>query len=102
MGAGENLHSAEKSINTRSRFMRMEIRNVVRRRISLSLGGLSALAFAAAVDIQPPAVPDNLKVPDGQIVLLKALGQGVQIYTCRAKAGDATQFEWVFKARRPT
>jgi Protein of unknown function (DUF3455) len=30
--------------------------------------------------------------------LLKAVGQGVQIYTCGAKAGDPNQFEWVFKA----
>ena len=32
------------------------------------------------------------------MVLLKALGQGVQIYACGAKAGDRAQFEWVFKA----
>jgi hypothetical protein len=47
--------------------------------------------------IQPPAVPDNLKVPNGQMVLLKALGQGAQIYACVAKAGGPTQFAWVFK-----
>jgi hypothetical protein len=51
------------------------------------LFGLSALAFAA-VGVQPPAVPNNLKVPDCHTVLLKAQGQGVQIYTCGAKAGD--------------
>jgi hypothetical protein len=37
-------------------------------------------------------------VPDCHTVLLKAQGQGVQIYTCGAKAGDRNQFEWVFKA----
>jgi hypothetical protein len=42
--------------------------------------------------------PNNLKVPNGQMGLLKTLGQGVQIYACGAKAGDPTQFEWVFKA----
>jgi hypothetical protein len=62
-----------------------------------SLSGLSALAVTA-VGIQPPAVPNNLKVPDGQVVLLEALGQGVQIYACGAKAGEPNQFEWVFKA----
>jgi len=67
------------------------------RQVFCSLFGLSALAFAA-VGVQPPAVPNNLKVPDCHTVLLKAQGQGVQIYTCGAKAGDRNQFEWVFKA----
>lgn len=48
--------------------------------------------------IPPPTVPDNLKVPDGQVVLLKALGKGVQIYTCKAKTDDPSKFEWTFKA----
>jgi Protein of unknown function (DUF3455) len=46
----------------------------------------------------PPTVPDNLKVPDGQLVLLKALGKGVQIYTCKAKSDDPSKFDWTFKA----
>jgi hypothetical protein len=77
--------------------MRMEIRKAILRRVFLSLSGVSVLALAA-MGIQPPAVPSNLKVPDGQGVLLKAAAQGVQIYACSAKAGDPTQFEWVFKA----
>jgi Protein of unknown function (DUF3455) len=77
--------------------MRMEIRKALLRRVFLSLSGLGVLA-PAAMGIQPPAVPNNLKVPNGQMVLLKALGQGVQIYACSAKAGDSTQLEWVFKA----
>ena len=48
--------------------------------------------------IFPPPVPDNIKVPDGQTVLLKALGKGVQIYGCKAKPGDPGKFEWSFKA----
>jgi hypothetical protein len=48
--------------------------------------------------VPPPVVPNNLRVPNGQMVLLKAIGQGVQIYACSAKASDPTQFEWVFKA----
>jgi len=78
--------------------MRMEIRRIILRRVFLSLSGLSVLALAAAVGIQPPNVPNNLKLPEGQMVLLKAVGQGVQIYACSAKAGDPTQFEWVLKA----
>ena len=48
--------------------------------------------------IPPPQVPDNLKVPDGQAVLLKALGKGVQIYACLATAADPGKFDWSFKA----
>ena len=72
--------------------MRMVIRNTILRQAFSGWLGLSALALAAA------AVPNNLKVPAGQMVLLKAVGQGVQIYACGAKAGDPNQFEWVFKA----
>jgi hypothetical protein len=77
--------------------MRMEIRKAIIVRVFWSLSGLDALAVAA-VGIQPPVAPNNLKVPDGQMVLLEALGQGVQIYACGAKAGDPNQFAWVFKA----
>jgi hypothetical protein len=77
--------------------MRMEIRKTVLRRVYFSLSGLSVLALAAMC-IQRPAVPNNLKVPDDQSVLLKSLGQGVQIYACGATAGNPTQFEWTFKA----
>jgi len=46
----------------------------------------------------PPQVPDNLKVPDGQRVLLEGFGKGVQIYDCPAQAGDPAKFVWTFKA----
>jgi hypothetical protein len=52
--------------------------------------------------ISPPAVPDRLKVPDGQVVLLKALGEGVQIYGCQATAADPNKFEWTFSAPEAT
>jgi Protein of unknown function (DUF3455) len=77
--------------------MRMEIRKATLKKVYFSLSGLCVLGLAA-IGIQPPPVPNNLKVPDGQTVLLKAVGQGVQIYACSAKSGDPTQFEWVFKA----
>src|SRR5216684_2473983 len=44
-----------------------------------------------------PKVP-ILRVPAGQTVLLKALGKGVQIYDCKARADDPSKFEWSFKA----
>ena len=33
-------------------------------------------------------IPDILKVPDGEVLLLQAYGKGVQIYTCAA--GDTS------------
>ena len=48
-----------------------------------------------AAEIPRPEVPDNPKVPDTAVVLLKALGKGSQIYACKAKADSVTQFEWV-------
>ena len=46
---------------------------------------LMACATAAA-QIAPPQVPENLKVPATEMVLLKALGKGKQIYVCKANA----------------
>ncbi len=48
--------------------------------------------------VPPPQVPEVLRVPDGQTVLLKALGKGVQIYDCLATAADPGKFDWSFKA----
>lgn len=31
---------------------------------------------------EPEDIPDALKVPDGNVLLLRAYGKGVQIYTC--------------------
>lgn len=44
-----------------------------------------------------PSAPAELKVPDGNKLLMKVLADGVQIYTCAAKA-DNSGYEWVFKA----
>lgn len=64
----------------------------------LSSSFVITLAGCKRESIVPPQVPDNLKVPDGQTVLLKGFGKGVQIYNCIAKAGDPGKFEWNFKA----
>lgn len=70
----------------------------------LLVGGLVSLTFVINAvgskrkPISPPPVPDNIKVPDGQTVLLKALGKGVQIYDCMATAADPGKFDWSLKA----
>ena len=46
----------------------------------------------------PPAIPAALAVPAGQRLVLTLNARGVQIYECRATAGDPTKFEWAFKA----
>src|SRR6266852_2638645 len=38
---------------------------------------------------EPQNIPDNLKVPDGQVLLLRAYGKGVQKYVCTASATGA-------------
>jgi len=52
---------------------------------------------ACATAPQPPQVPPALQVPAGQVLHLKALARGVQIYECQAKA-DGSGRAWVFKA----
>jgi hypothetical protein len=67
----------------------------------LTLFGWYALGpFACAADssgnVLIPAVPDALKVSAKEELLFLVKARGVQIYECRAKKDDATQFEWVF------
>jgi Protein of unknown function (DUF3455) len=44
----------------------------------------------------PPEVPESLKAPAGEDVILAAHATGVQIYTCQAGADQ--KFAWVLKA----
>jgi hypothetical protein len=58
--------------------------------------GMSLITCAtAAAQIAPPQVPENLKAPATEEVLLKAVGKGKQIYVCTAKPGAEGQFAWV-------
>ncbi|HXY54634.1 MAG TPA: DUF3455 domain-containing protein [Nitrospirota bacterium] len=45
-----------------------------------------------------PEVPETLKAPANQVLLLETQATGVQIYECKASKDDRTRFEWVFKA----
>jgi hypothetical protein len=57
------------------------------------------LAGCVKVKVQPPpTVPETLKVPAGQVLLLESKATGVQIYQCQAAQDDPARFEWVFKA----
>jgi hypothetical protein len=71
------------------------------RRIA-AIGGASLLALLAGCASPGtqtvPAVPDNLRVSSTQRLSLETKAVGVQIYDCKAGTGDATRFEWVFRA----
>ena len=56
---------------------------------------LMLAACASTPRPQPAAVPENLRVPDGQPFLLRATARGAQIYTCKPKAAEPAEFEWV-------
>ena len=63
--------------------------------------GIHLLMILGAASIQaqvaPPQVPDSLKPPPSEAVLLRALGKGKQIYACQANPADAMKFEWVLE-----
>jgi len=44
------------------------------------------------------AVPENLRVPSGNILAIELHGAGVQIYVCQAKKDEPTKYEWTLKA----
>ena len=71
----------------------------VNHRSWLVVGSLFAISsvILGREHIRPPKAPD-IRVSDGQKVLLKALGKGVQIYACEATAADPGKFEWTFQA----
>ena len=67
----------------------------------LVVGCLFAISSVMSVKANvppPPARNIAIRVPDGQKVVLKALGKGVQIYTCVATPADPAKFDWSFKA----
>jgi FtsP/CotA-like multicopper oxidase with cupredoxin domain len=59
---------------------------------------VAATAFAltgGAWAHQPKlTIPDTLKAPAGDVLRLKAMGKGVQIYQCSASSDQPEHFEW--------
>ncbi|HEY6252711.1 MAG TPA: DUF3455 domain-containing protein [Candidatus Angelobacter sp.] len=54
------------------------------------------LALACVQQIPRPEVPDNLKAPAGEEIVLQAHATGSQIYVCQASADQ--KFSWTLKA----
>src|SRR5256885_13322736 len=61
-------------------------------------GAFMLAACAPSPRPQPAAVPESLRVPDGQTLLLRAAARGAQIYTCKVNTAEPPAFEWVLKA----
>ena len=59
-----------------------------------SMSGRSSMPMAAPFSQE--ALPDTVKVPAGHRVAWETVGVGEITYECRAKAGAADAFEWVF------
>jgi len=58
----------------------------------------TSAAPAAGAQTMPMAMPDNLKVPQQNVMLFEAYAVGTQIYVCKARTDDPSMFEWSFKA----
>ena len=69
------------------------------RRVAQACLIVSAMIVTPVVGAQadPMAIPDNLKVPQPNVMLFEAYANGVQVYVCKAKADDPNAFEWAFK-----
>jgi Protein of unknown function (DUF3455) len=59
-------------------------------------GALGAILAAQGCGIPRPDVPDNLKAPAGEGVILLGHATGVQIYVCQG--GPNPPFAWMLKA----
>ena len=59
---------------------------------------LAATGCASRPAVIPPDVPAQLRAPADQSVFLEAFATGVQVYECAAKPGQASTFEWAFRA----
>lgn len=72
------------------------------RRATLPLALLAAGLLPACAGVpghtmfSQDALPDVVRVPAGHKVALETIGVGRITYECRAKAGMASAFEWVF------
>ena len=60
------------------------------------VGAIGVLLAAQGQGPARPEVPENLRAPAGEEVILAAQATGVQIYVCQAGAEE--KFSWVLKA----
>jgi hypothetical protein len=63
---------------------------------ALGAGLLGVGLLASHGALASAAVPDTIKVPAGNKVVLETVGAGLITYECKDKKDAAGQFEWVF------
>jgi hypothetical protein len=66
--------------------------------VMFSLLAVVVAGCASATIATEPVVPEALKVPPTQKLLLKTSADGFQIYRCKMSSADSTRFEWAFLA----
>lgn len=66
--------------------------------LALSCSALLATACVTQPSAPTSTLPASLAVPAGQVLVLKAKGDGAQVYECRAAQDDAQRFSWTLKA----
>lgn len=69
--------------------------------IATVMSYLIAVVFAGGATVALAAetvVPEALRVPPSQKLLLKTSADGFQIYRCSMSSTDSTRFEWAFVA----
>lgn len=57
---------------------------------------LGLVTLASAQDVSRPDVPEKIKAPANEAVILRALGSGSQIYTCQQSPDG--KYAWTLKA----
>jgi Protein of unknown function (DUF3455) len=75
------------------------------RRGLFALAAFAGIQSAGAADIAslaPSDVPPGLETPHHEVLVAKALGVGVQIYTCGPSKDDPQQYVWNFNAPEAT
>lgn len=63
---------------------------------AIVLGLIATAGIVAAQKIERPEVPEELKAPAGEEIVLRAHAKGVQIYSCAAGADG--KYVWTLKA----
>jgi hypothetical protein len=60
--------------------------------------GISLVAFAGCAALAQAAdVPENLRAPQTQWLIIESRATGVQIYECSPAKADPAKYEWAFK-----
>ena len=66
----------------------------MRKFLTTAIVPVAFVSFGTAA--QTMDLPEPVRVPAGHTMAMKAVGVGELTYECRAKAGDAMAYEWVF------